>query len=304
MGSKRTILLAGAITLISIGVFFRHRSASPALSSIGDAGPVTGKRHAPSPQRLFSAGQASLPFAPLADDLESVRQLAESDPPAAATWAARIPAGSARVNAMKAVAIAWANQDVPGAVEWGRQLSDESERQIALTCVGFEAVRSDPLTALTVAMELNADSERDDLIRHAAGEWAVTARDAAAEWAKQIEDSPLRSRTMAAIAIAWAETDPRAAATLAIEELEPGRVQEDAVVSIVQRWAQQEPADAAAWISNFEEGELRAAAVHNLVKLWADRNPAGAREWLKGLRPGSIRSVAIAAYVEQMAPAF
>jgi hypothetical protein len=230
--------------------------------------------------------------------------LAESDPAAAAIRAARLSASAARVDAIKAVAIVWANQDLPGAVEWGRQLANETDQQIALTCIGFEAARTDPLAALTLAVELNANSERDELIRHAAGEWAVTAADAAVEWARQIEEGELRNRTLAAITVAWAERDPWAAARLATEELEPGRLREDAVVSVVQRWAQQEPTDAAAWISTFEEGELQAAAVQNLVKLWADQNPGEAGEWLKGLLPGSMRNLAIAAYEEQIAPAF
>jgi hypothetical protein len=83
----------------------------------------------------------------------------------------------------QAVAITWANQDLPGAVEWGRQLPDESERQSALVCIGFEAARADPLAALALAVELNADPDRDELIRHAAAEWAFTAPDAAAKWA-------------------------------------------------------------------------------------------------------------------------
>jgi hypothetical protein len=305
MDAKRAILWVSAITLIGVGVLLRREAASPALSSVGDAVPAVGKQRVTLSQRLFSpARNEARLLVPLEDDLESVRQLAESDPAAAAIWAARLSAGPARVDGIKAVAIAWANRDLSGAVEWGRQLPNESERQMVLTCIGFEAARTDPLTALALAAELNANSERDELIRHAAGEWAVTAAYAAVEWARQIEGGPLRNRTLAAITVAWAERDPRAAATLATEELEPGRLREDAVVSVVQRWVQQEPTAAAAWISTFEEGELQAAAVQNLVRLWADQNPGEAGEWLKGLLPGSMRNLAIAAYEEQIAPAF
>ena len=57
-------------------------------------------------------------------------------------------------------------------------------------------------------------------------------------------------------------------------------------------------------MTTFQEGDLRAAAVQNLVKLWTDQNPGDAGEWLKTLPPGSSRNHAIAAYVEQIAPAF
>jgi hypothetical protein len=303
MDAKPAIVLAGAITLISIGVVFLRPSASPVLESAGDASP-TGKQRVSAPQRFFAQFRHQARAFPSEDDPESVRQLAQSNLPAAASWATQFPVGPLRVEAIKAVAIAWAGQDLRGAVEWGRGLADESERQIALLAVGFEAARTEPLTALALAIELNADPDRDELIRHAVGEWAVASPRAAAEWASRIEDSSLRARTTATIATTWAEMDPRAAATLAIEELDSGRIQEDTLVSIVERWAQREPADAASWITTFEEGELRAAAVHNLVKLWADQSPTGVGEWLKALPPGSIRDVAIAAYVEQIAPTF
>ena len=54
---------------------------------------------------------------------------------------------------------------------------------------------------------------------------------------------------------------------MAIEELEPGRLRDDAIVSVAQRWTQQEPAETAAWLTTLEEGDLRSEAVHNLVKL-------------------------------------
>jgi hypothetical protein len=304
MSLKQAILAVGAIALIIIVVFSRRPSALPMLENAGDPVLAAGKQRV-SAEELFSPRRhGARPPLPSEDELEYVRQLAESDPRAAALCAGQFPATALRVDAIEAVAIAWANQDLPSAIEWSHQLADENERQRAQICIAFEAARAEPLTALALAIPLNADPDRDELIRHAAGEWAATAPEAAAEWARRIENAPLRTRTLASIATVWAEMDPRAAATLAIEELEAGRLREDTVVGVVQRWAQREPADAAAWIVTFEEGELRAAALYNLVKLWADQNPTEAGEWLKGLGPGSMRSLAIAAYVEQIAPAF
>ena len=304
MSVRQVILIVGATALIIIGVVSRRQSA-PLPESGGDAEPDVGKARQSALQRSLvrPPNHASLP-APSEEELERVRQLAESDPRAAAFSATSLLANPARVEAIRAAAIAWANQDLAGAIEWGHRLSDENERQKALVSIGYEAVRSEPLRALALAMELKAEPDRDELIRHAAGEWALTTPRAAAEWARQIDEPSLRTRALANVATAWAEMDPRAAAALAIEELEPGRLQEDTLVSIVQRWAQGDPADAAAWISTFEEGELRAAAIHNVVKLWSDQNRAEAGEWLNALPPGPMRTLAMAAYVEQIAPAF
>src|SRR5262245_7232236 len=201
MGAKSTIL-GSAIALILIGALVWHKSAPPVRESDGDAAPAAKKQSASASQNLFlprndrAADQAPSPD-PSKEDPAFVRQLAESDARAAAHWAVQLPVTPGRLDAIKAVAIAWANEDLPGVVEWVRQLPDETERQSALISIGFEAARVEPLTALALAVGLNADSDRDELIRHAAAEWATTDPDAAAQWARQIGDGPLRTRILA-----------------------------------------------------------------------------------------------------------
>jgi hypothetical protein len=303
MPRKGGIALACAMALISIGAILWRQSASPMRESAGDAvwtarkgssfaslSPVVGPRDTQESFISYNENSESL--------------LAAEMHPAASSWAAEAAGNDVRFESIEAVAIAWANQDLERAIEWGRQLSDQTERQRALICIGFEAARAEPLTALALALELKRGAERDELIRHSVGEWAAIAPEAAAEWADQIEEPLLRARTLAHVATAWAEIEPRAAAKMAIEQLKPGRLQEDTVVSIVQRWAQQQPTDAAAWVTTFGEGDLRAAAFQNLVKLWGEQNAAEAGDWLKTLPPNSTRSTAIAAYVEQIAPAY
>ena len=135
MGAKRTILLAGAVVLTAGGFFFWDQSG-PATFRKWEVRPAPDY---PSERQVWGSIPKGRDFAvELApptvarsaaareDDAESVRQLAESDPPAAATWASRLSEGPARVDAIKVVAIAWANRDLPGAVEWARQLPNES----------------------------------------------------------------------------------------------------------------------------------------------------------------------------------
>ena len=124
----------------------------------------------------------------------------------------------------------------------------------------------------------------------------------ASAWAREIEGSSLRDEVLATIATTLGESDPIAAGTLAIQTLPPGKVQADAVVGIIQRWAQNDPKAAAAWVGQFPEGALRNAAVENIAKLWADKDARPAGEWLNSLRPGESRNNAIRAYSEQIAP--
>jgi hypothetical protein len=70
---------------------------------------------------------------------------------------------------------------------------------------------------------------------------------------------------------------PVDAATWALKELPPGRLLDDTVVSIVQRWAQRDMDGATAWVKQFPEGALRAAAVENLLAQWSPTDPEGAQ---------------------------
>jgi hypothetical protein len=220
--------------------------------------------------------------AELAADLSRrlVRRWAESSPREVAAWINGLPDGDQRLAAVDGLAIVWANSQMADAIGWGQSLGNEGERNRALTDVANEAVRADPMTALQLAVDLPADVQRDDLIRRAAMEWASGDATNAVAWAEQIPDATLRATVMAGEAVAWAKQNPESAATLAIEELPPGRLQEDTVVSIVQRWAEQQPEAAAAWVAQFPEGAMRAAAIENLVALWSQKDAAAAQQWL------------------------
>lgn len=196
-----------------------------------------------------------------------VRRWAQADGRAAAAWAEQLPVGSLRESTLSAVAIEWANTDLNSIVAWSRQLPDAGEQRTLLIAAANEAVRSDPMASLRVAVTLTADGGRDETIRRAATEWASQDAASAVDWAKQIPDEALRSKVLAAEAVAWAESAPESAATLAVETLPPGRLLDDTVVSIVQRWAQQQPEAAAAWVEQFPEGELKVAATDNLLAI-------------------------------------
>jgi len=83
---------------------------------------------------------------------------------------------------------------------------------------------------------------------------------------------------LAAVATAWGESDPVAAATFAVQALGPGKPQSDAVVGVVQRWAPNQPAAAAAWVAEFPAGELRDVALQELAKLQPEQEHAGSPE--------------------------
>jgi hypothetical protein len=233
-----------------------------------------------------------------------VRRWTKSDAPSAADWIERNISGPARSDALGAVASTWAESDAAGAEQWARRLMDVDERGSALLAIATEMTRDDPLAALSLGVELPPSQGRDEFLSYAAGEWAGHDPKSAIEWGKQIQDAELRAQMLAAIATGFAEENPSAAATLAAQSIPAGRAQDDAVVSIVQRWVQQEPEQAAAWVAAFPEGKLRDTALEAVVKLWADKDITDAGAWVNQLTARDGSDVAIAAYVEKVAVQF
>lgn len=194
-----------------------------------------------------------------------IRRWAAQDPRAAAAWVAGMPAGSAREDACEGIAIAWAGTDLSAAITWAGQLGPGDEQQQVLLTIAYEATRPAPATALAIAEALERTPARDDLMVHAVMQWAVLNPKDAAAWAGRTSDGALRERILATVATVWADRDPAQAANLALDSLAPGRPRDDAVIGIVQRWLQRDPAAVTAWVSRFPDGPLRLTAINTIA---------------------------------------
>lgn len=233
-------------------------------------------------------------------EVQLLRRWAEASPLAAATWVGNHASEVNRRDEIRAVAIVWADQSLPEALAWVRQLPESAERNTALIALAYEAARSAPMEAFQMAAELPDGGVREDLIRHTANQWADLNPQEAVAWASKVEDETLRQQLLAGITTAWADKEPVAAASAAADLLPPGRVQDDAVVGIVQRWVQTEPAQAAAWAVSFPTGPLQETAVEEVVKLWADQDPVRTSAWINQLDENQ-RDPAVAAFVGKLA---
>jgi hypothetical protein len=202
-----------------------------------------------------------------------IRHLAEIDPALAAGEVEMLPESAEREKAMQDVAIAWASRNADDAAKWVRRWPDGDAREHGMIGVAYEAARHSPLGAMAMAAERAPSPARDDLISHVAAQWAATDPQAASEWVKKIPDAALRARVAGTIAAEWAERDPVAAAAMAVSRLPAGRLQDDAVIGIVERWVQIDPDAAQSWVQQFPNGALRQTAMDNLAKLWPDQTP-------------------------------
>lgn len=231
---------------------------------------------------------------------DAARQLfdhwATANPGEAVAWVQDLGDVETRRSFLTVAAMRWAVSDLKEAAAWARSLGEGASRSEIIAAVGAEAVRSDPLEAFLLGLELPAGATQAELLRRAAAEWAVKDRDGVLACVQQIQDRDLRQCMMEDVVVASAERDPVGAADLALKRMAPGAGQDRAVVSIIQRWVQMDPGQAAAWVREFPQCQLGCDAVDNLVTLWADRDMAASADWLLTLPLGELRNAGMLAY--------
>jgi len=230
-----------------------------------------------------------------------VRRWAEEDAPAAAVWAARLTDGAAARDAVVQVAMSWATTDSASALRWVSELPESSGKQAAILNLTYETARTQPTAALDLASSLPPTLDRDNALVHALSQWAASDFYAASTWAQRVSDVNLRQRLLGAVAVAVADQNGAAAASLAAKSLVSGIEQDRVVVAIVQRWAEKSPQEAAAWLVQFPDTPARDAAAQSLVQLWALHDKDAPQTWLQQLPQGSLRSVGLIAYAQATA---
>jgi hypothetical protein len=104
-------------------------------------------------------------------------------------------------------------------------------------------------------------------MEHIVANWALSEPQAALTEVKTLSDDGLRHATISSLAVSWAETNPQAAATLAIETLPSGAQQARAIAAIVQRWTQQDPDGVQQWVDHFPDGPIKQNAIEHIEQL-------------------------------------
>ncbi len=216
----------------------------------------------------------------------------------AAAWAQGLGDLETNKSFLNVAALRWAVADLGEATVWARNLPEGESRFEIMAAIGNEAVRNDPLAALNLAVELPAGAAQTDLMTRGVTAWANTDSDSAMAWADKIEDKALREKLIGGVVLASAEQNPADAAKIALQKISPGDEQDRMIITIVQYWAQADPAVASAWVSKFPENSVGQSAIRTLVPKWASQNPEAVGEWLITLKKGELRNAGITAYAE------
>lgn len=168
------------------------------------------------------------------------------------------------------------------------------ERNQRLVESAWQGIEEDAETARRGIEALPAEHpDRVRLLQHLAMRHAEADPEAALAEALKLPSELERSAAVGSIALVLSENDPQKAAGLISEHGVAGRDLGVAVVQVVRRWADQDPAAAAAWASAFPPGEFRQAGWGAVFQAWLPRDAAAAIGWCASLGDVDLRGEAL-----------
>lgn len=167
-------------------------------------------------------------------------------------------------------------------------------RNQALSAVIWDSLEDDLDLAQEAFKNLSAGSEeKNAVIKHFSMRLAEQNPDAAAKWARSLGTTEEQSLAFGKIALVLSATNPEAAAKLLSDSGVASHDFDVAVVEVIQRWATQSPANAAAWVTQFEPGEARSAGLKEVASAWMDQDIKATISWINSLQDPTIKDEAI-----------
>jgi hypothetical protein len=158
----------------------------------------------------------------------------------------------------------WAAKDPEAALASVLKLPPGEERNQALASVCFGLAETDPADAVETAQDLHLENQPGDVMGNLMQRWAATDVASAFDWANDQPPGAQRDSLMSRVALVLSQAAPSDAANMVTEQIPPGPAQDEAVMTVVNQWGNQDLAAAAAWVKNFPEGPLQARAVAEL----------------------------------------
>lgn len=172
--------------------------------------------------------------------------------------------GSVRDELFEELVKAWLARDVRAGLLWIHSLSDVSDRNRAGTAAINYLAQSDPASALELALALGFGVS-DGSLEHKVQLWTEERPAEAVAWVLSLPQGPNRDLLLARVVSVRAQHDPAGAAELAVYQLSPGQGRDEALLSVVQRWAASDPEAAGRWVARLPAGALYDRAINLLA---------------------------------------
>lgn len=175
------------------------------------------------------------------------KMLQSAGPAAAAAWAASLPPGELRGNALFDIARA--------------------------------QVRADPAKAAAWATTLAADKNGSSIIYGISTEWGTRNGAAAVKWLDSLSSSGNQSASYGPAVAGWAKADPLAASQY-ISNMRPSENRDYAIGGLVYSHRWEDPAATISWANEIKDTKRRQEVLTLAAEAYARKDPAGAAAWL------------------------
>jgi hypothetical protein len=219
-----------------------------------------------------------------------MRQLVKSNPEAAVSWAASLPAEQ-RSTLLKGFLSSWNDHDPESAIAWiqketsnpatsaeVRSLMEESSRSFEIRRLLDEGKMQDAMALVS------HETPYGNLAGMVAPKLARQDPVAAGEWVATLPASEASASAARSVAAWWAFGDPAAAAAWA-ERLPAGPARDGALSSMVEVFSEADAEKASHWVGLISDQKLRESGINGLFEKWVWNDPGAALDWLRGL-PG------------------
>ena len=163
----------------------------------------------------------------------------------------------------------------------------------------WDSIAADPASAWSsVEAQTLPEDQRRSLLAQCTTIFTLQDRDAAIHWAENATMGEEREFAISRIAVAWAASDPKAAAEFLRAKGIAGHDDEVAAVQILQLWAQRSGPEASTWAFSLPSESLRQSGLVAVSEQWLIHDAAGCGEWLSRQEPGSLHDAVVAATTE------
>lgn len=203
----------------------------------------------------------------------------------------RVPEGESRNNALRALAVGWADQDVLAALDWAKGLTDPAERATAIEATLIIRAKRDPQRTVDLAQQLLTGDALDRTLTEAMKNLIEQNPRAASEAVVRLPEGNVKTRATLEVVRALAAEQP-ATALAWIKTLPPGQLRQIALNNVLDFWSANDSRSAGEYVAQMPAGPDQDVAVTHLAKNFAATDPSNAVRWAESL-PGSARTAAL-----------
>lgn len=159
---------------------------------------------------------------------------------------------------------------------------------------------TDPQAALKAALSISDAQTRPMAISRAVASWSSRDFPAALDYAVGLQDTTLRSEILYAMSMNGG-ADSQKLLNALIEHMPVGDNFRNAVSNLLGNWARENPAEAAAAVTQLPAGRALSSAVSRVASQWAETGPPSqVLAWAQSLPAGEARANALEAVFSQM----